>query len=79
VFPGHHSDIGGGHKEDQNLLAVDPLLYIHGRGIAAGTPFGNIRIVNDGGIYLEVGGQKRPWPYKSNIEPHNLTGFHYLY
>jgi hypothetical protein len=42
IFPGDHSDIGGGWEKDRNLLSIAPLLYIWGAGLAAGTPFGPI-------------------------------------
>jgi RHS repeat-associated protein len=40
IFPGDHSDIGGGWGSDQNMLAKAPLEYIWTKGKAAGVPFG---------------------------------------
>jgi uncharacterized protein (DUF2235 family) len=40
VFPGDHSDIGGGWGADQNLLSWAPLFYIWEQGRSAGVPFG---------------------------------------
>jgi RHS repeat-associated protein len=59
VFPGDHSDIGGGHKKDANLLSSAPLLFIWSAGRNVGVPFGAL--------------PTRPWPYKENLTPHDLT------
>ncbi len=58
-FRGDHSDIGGGHKSDANLLSIDPLYYVWSQGRKVGVPFGAI--------------PKRPWEYKNNSTPHDLT------
>lgn len=42
VFPGDHSDIGGGHNADQNMLADAPLRYIWSEGKRVGVPFGDL-------------------------------------
>ncbi|NQU38648.1 MAG: DUF2235 domain-containing protein [Lentisphaerae bacterium] len=74
IFRGDHSDIGGGHRDNQNLLALAPLFYIHERGHSAGVPFGPLNLaMEDGQIFLEVGGKRRPWAYQWNLNPHDLT------
>ncbi len=41
-FPGDHSDIGRGHRQDNNDLSRAPLEYIWSQGKAAGVPFRNL-------------------------------------
>ena len=65
VFSGDHSDIGGGHMGEQNLLALEPLLYVWEAGRYAGVPLGNIPFEK----------RERLWgPYKASYKPHDLTG-----
>jgi hypothetical protein len=74
VFTGDHSDIGGGHEEDQNLLALAPLFYVWSAGRAVGVPFGPLNLIRDSGrLFLEVNGERRPWSYKENAIPHDMT------
>jgi RHS repeat-associated protein len=74
VFSGDHSDIGGGHEEEQNLLALDPLRYIWSAGRAVGVPFGPLDIVSaQDGRFLKVAGELRPWAYRAHTTPHDLT------
>ncbi len=40
IFPGDHSDIGGGWESSRNWLSLAPLEYIWKAGRAAGVPFG---------------------------------------
>jgi len=58
IFNGDHSDIGGGHEKDNNLLSHAPLFYIWSQGLRAGVPFGSIDL------------EKR---YKDDYTPHDLT------
>lgn len=58
VFNGDHSDIGGGHEKDNNLLSHAPLLYIWSHGLRAGVPFGSIDLEDR---------------YKDDYTPHDLT------
>jgi len=74
VFAGDHSDIGGGHEEGQNLLALEPLFYIWSKGREAGAPFGALQLVfTQNQMLMKVGGEWRPWAYQLNIAPHDLT------
>jgi RHS repeat-associated protein len=74
LFSGDHSDIGGGHEENQNLLALAPLFYIWSSGRAAQVPFGPLDVVIDQGQqFIEVAGTRRPWAYHPNTTPHDLT------
>jgi len=74
VFRGDHSDIGGGQKAGQNVLALAPLQYIWSKGKEAGVPFGPLKLV--GGqeeLTLEVDGRRRPWSYQFDAVPHDYT------
>ena len=75
VFRGDHSDIGGGHLENQNILALQPLLYIWRQGRAAGVPFSSITVEEGKNfeMYLSVRGERRLWPYVIDNTPHDLT------
>jgi len=59
VFDGDHSDIGGGHLDDTNLLSKAPLNFIYDEAVKAKVPLEKI--------------PSRPWPYKQNTVPHDLT------
>jgi RHS repeat-associated protein len=60
-FPGDHSDIGGGHGDDNNLLSIAPSQFIEREGTKAGAPF-------TGSSELEV---------RNNRNPHDLRGLEF--
>ena len=67
IFPGDHSDIGGGHEADQNFLAIAPLRFMHREGLNAGVPFGAVPF------------DTRPWPYKDNFNAHDMRNSSLLF
>jgi hypothetical protein len=74
VFRGDHADIGGQYEKDQNILALMPLFYVWAKGREVGVPFGTISLTAQGqSLFLEVAGERRPWPYQMGNNPHDMT------
>jgi RHS repeat-associated protein len=63
-FPGDHSDIGGGHEKNANILSLSPLLYIWGQGRSVGVPFGDLPFTDR--LY-------KFGAYQQSFVPHDLT------